>query len=420
MNRINLWLAVVLISVMQGCGSDDDGPSSPTWGFRAGLLLKDIENNTLLVEDISSLPKEDVGIVDLAAGEDGTFTIMIDSYRGDTRRLRIGVINESVGITWIHQRDSINFLPRAILICNNGDLCITGEKDSQIYLSRIASDGAILWERTYDFGSEGGNWNSGLALEALSDGSIVVGGRIGAWADSTSYGILSRHEGNGDLLWESDCSDYGCKYITDIVVDDGDRIVAIGADPVEGVGAFLVVGLDGSIDVSVTYDHEGNKNVFPGTVLQVSDGTFILCGALLGNPSSETRAWVQRVDASGDVIWNYSGANEFWHFGVRPTGAIQGESVLLAGNSQIGISIDDNLGIIDHISLDGIYQEREAIAANVPVVCSDRAGNVLMLYRTSVSYEKGSVGINTPLIHGNIKIEEESRWLVRRGVPFEY
>ena len=214
--------------------------------------------------------------------------------------------------------------PRRIYATADGGYVFGGEKYSNtnywdFWIVRMDANGNKIWEKTIgrrDSESFGD-------LKPLSDGGIIVGG--GRYVNDDDYQfLLMRLDPNGNVLWEQTYGGAGIDIIDSLdVTADGGFILGGRSDSPADINK--TAASYGRYDYwLVRVDAMGNKlwdRSFGGTdydwigqVLSLGDGGFLASGTSYsgsdGNKTSpnfgEGDAWLLRLDAQGDKIWERS------------------------------------------------------------------------------------------------------------------
>jgi hypothetical protein len=196
--------------------------------------------------------------------------------------------------------------------CENGDFVITGDTLSfganetggpKLWVSRLANNGSVLWNKWYDDIHWGGN-----SLAECQDGSFII---------ATTDPQLVRIHANGSFIWSKSYEDWDISDANSVVVcDDGGFAFAglADTDPTSEIGyqAWLVrTDSNGTMLWNQTY---GNAPLNIGrSLIQCSDGGFVIAGesgAWMYFPRSP---WLVRTDANGALLWNKTYSTGYAH-----------------------------------------------------------------------------------------------------------
>ncbi len=175
-----------------------------------------------------------------------------------------------------------------------------GAGDSDAWVVKLDGNGNIEWQRTY--GTTG--YDSPASVLQTSDGGYVVAGNTGQPNPNTWDAWVFKLDHNGAIQWEYT---YGGP--------SGEVVICMQQT---NDGGYIVGGRTislGSVDFWVLkLDSNGNRQWDrayggPGasmdrrieSILQTSDGGYILAGSVLNWPSP-SRVWVIKVDTTGDIV----------------------------------------------------------------------------------------------------------------------
>ncbi len=196
----------------------------------------------------------------------------------------------------------------AVLQVDDGGFVIAGQTrsfgsgQSDIYLIRTNADGDTLWTRTYG----GDSTELGGTLIQASDGGFVIGG----WTRScdttkSSDAYLIKTNSDGDTIWTKT---YGWN-----------KLESIGSVQETHDGGFITAGFTNSFCTSETdilllrvnsegdtlwtkvYGGEGQDCAY--SVLQTSDGGFIVTGLTNSFDAVDDDAYLMKTNSYGDTLW---------------------------------------------------------------------------------------------------------------------
>jgi hypothetical protein len=170
---------------------------------------------------------------------------------------------------------------------------------------RLDSAGNLVWAKT--FGGAGGEVANAVAL--TSDGGFVVAGSTTSFGAGGSDGWLFKLNANGNVVWQRTYGGSASDYLTDVeVLADGGFIAAgftssFGA----GQGDLWLLRLDsaGNVVWQKTYGGSGTEDLYnPGrNVRPTADGGFVAVASSTSFRAGNWDAWVLKLDASGNVLW---------------------------------------------------------------------------------------------------------------------
>ena len=233
-----------------------------------------------------------------------------------------------------------------ITAANDGGYLITGTTNSpdngtseDVLVIKINSTGTVQWQKTLG----GGNADTAYSSAALADGGYIIAGATGSTdGDVTvdNHGMndlwIVKLDNNGSIVWQKS---YG-----------GSNIEFTYGDSVKATpdGGIIVAAITQSNDGDVT-NHHGNQDFwvlkldsngemewqealggsavdFAVSIATTPDGGYIAAGHTFSSDGDVTLnhgsidAWVVKLDADGDVIWQraYGGTGDDRAYAVNP------------------------------------------------------------------------------------------------------
>ena len=185
-----------------------------------------------------------------------------------------------------------------------------------VYLIRTNAHGDTLWTRTY--GGAGGD--KGYSVRQTNDsGYIIVGSSCSFGADDEDV-YLIRSNSNGDTLWTKTYGDTLSNNLGYSIqqTDDGGFIIAGATWPSPALSDVYVIRTDANGDTVWTKTYGGLTSLSQDdgrSVLQVSDGGFIIAGSTIDEDSTGTYnfwyVYLIRTDLNGDTVWTKTHGGDF-------------------------------------------------------------------------------------------------------------
>ncbi|MDL5361857.1 hypothetical protein [Halalkalicoccus sp. NIPERK01] len=140
------------------------------------------------------------------------------------------------------------------------------------------------------------------ALVAADDGGYLVAGRASNefGAPAVAVGI----DADGEELWREF---YGTTElgVSELIrtTDGGFAMIGVGVDAEERLDFALVkAAVDGTEEWSRTYGGEGSQ--VGRSLVETTDGGFVLAGFTTSDGFDRQDAWLVRVDAEGEAVWS--------------------------------------------------------------------------------------------------------------------
>ena len=194
------------------------------------------------------------------------------------------------------------------------------EYNSNIYLIKTDSEGALIWEKKY-FG--GTSYDLGESVQQTADGGYIIAGSTGSFAsnqdDQDVY--LVKTDLNGDMQWSrnygGDQQDSGASVLQ--TSDRGFIIAGSTSSGVESSDVYLIkTDENGNPQWEKTYGGSGHD--YGESVQQTSDGGFIITGRT-SLDFNNSDVYLIKTDAEGNKIWekHFGGVNVDLGYSVQET-----------------------------------------------------------------------------------------------------
>lgn len=223
---------------------------------------------------------------------------------------------------------------RFVIQTSDGGYVVAGDTDSfgkgmhSIWLLKLSSDGDIGWQRTYNYGGSR-DLTQVLSVQQANDGGyICVGGGVKEGATGLRVLIFKLFP-NGDVEWARISGGLGERGDYVQLTNDGGYIVAglTGSygDLYHKDFWLLKLSSNGSVEWQHTYggrDYEGEWNWafrLP-TILQTSEGGYILAGDTHSFGAGWADIWLIKLSQKGDIEWQrtYGGEESEWLYRSGP------------------------------------------------------------------------------------------------------
>ena len=192
-----------------------------------------------------------------------------------------------------------------------------GAGGDDIYLIKLNANGDTMWTKTYG----GTNDEYGSSVKQTTDGGYIISGDTKSFGVAIKDAYLIKTDMNGNVLWSktfgSSGSDYGN---TVLQTTDGGYIVA-GTTETIGSGNYDVylIRTNSVGDTLWTKSYGGSLEDDGNFIQQTSDGGFILVGTTISFGSGGYDIYVIKIDQSGDTTWTktYGGIMDDYGFSVK-------------------------------------------------------------------------------------------------------
>jgi hypothetical protein len=187
---------------------------------------------------------------------------------------------------------------------NDGGYIFAGEtwnegNSSDIWVSKLDSNGDIEWQKSYG----GWSYEYAYSIQQTSDGGFIVAGNTDFYNDMWILKLAS----NGDIEWQraygggEDGFHEGANSI--IQTSDGGYIVAGGTNSFgDGSTGAWILKLDSYGDIEWQRTYRGDAVTSARSIQQTSDGGYIIGGGR-SEGGSIFDYWVLKLDSYGDIEW---------------------------------------------------------------------------------------------------------------------
>ena len=202
-----------------------------------------------------------------------------------------------------------------------GNTYAFGAGNKDIYLVKTASDGTLLWTKTYG----GVGLDIGLSAQQTNDGGYIITGFTRTFQGGTNSDVyLIKTDSNGNLLWSKTFGGSNDDYGYSVWQTNDDGYIVAGNTDSFGAGAFdiYVIKTNSAGDTLWTKTYGGIDNDDGvNSVQQTSDGGYIIGGSTNSFGAGNRDIYLIRTDSSGNPIWSktFGGINDDNCSFVRPT-----------------------------------------------------------------------------------------------------
>lgn len=182
----------------------------------------------------------------------------------------------------------------------NSYIFLTGEIDSDLWIMKLDTTGAILWEKTFG----GSGYDRGFSISASTKGLLLTG-HYGTSPDNIDIWVL-RISHDGKLLWEKMYggteTDKGRSIVEDTVTN---TIYVAGETASIGSGGIDVwlLALNKNGDTLWTKTFGGSENEDANTLTKTSDNHLLISGRTNSFGAGGLDIYVIKTTLDGDTLW---------------------------------------------------------------------------------------------------------------------
>jgi len=217
---------------------------------------------------------------------------------------------------------------------NDGGYILAGWTSDDAWLIKTDANGNKVWDKTFG----GSEWDRAKAVQQTSDGGYILAGCTWSYGAGVYDAWLIKTDANGNKVWDKTFggSDFDVAYAVQ-QTSDGGYILA-------GYTKSFGAGME---DVwLIKTDANGNKvwdKTFGGimwdegyTVLQTSDGGYILAGRTASFGAGFYDAWLIKTDADGNKVWDKTFGGSSWDEGLAVQQTSDGGYILAGPTNSFG------------------------------------------------------------------------------------
>jgi len=200
------------------------------------------------------------------------------------------------------------------------------------WVVRLDRKGKKQWERT--IGGEGRDM--ALAIAATNGDGLVLAGLTQSEGNRLDDDLfVGRLDGKGNLLWKRALGGSQNDAATSIVILPDGEILLAGFTRSRGRGRAdaWILRLDGQGKVLWERTFGGSGFDIPWSIALAADGGFVFAGETGAGGRQDRDAWVMRLDAQGDPLWEKTFGGEKYDI-LTAIAAVPGGGFILAGNTE--------------------------------------------------------------------------------------
>jgi len=175
-----------------------------------------------------------------------------------------------------------------------------GAKDA--WLIKIDNQGSIIWDRT--FGGSGKDYTSSL-LQTTDGGYLVAGSTYSKGAGDLDVWII-KIDKEGNKIWEKTYGGSDSDGASSLIqTTDGGYLVA-GSTNSKGSGEVdaWVIKLDREGNLLWDRTYGGNDFDNASSLIQTSDGGYAVAGHTYSKGSGGSDVWIFKLDSQGNLLWD--------------------------------------------------------------------------------------------------------------------
>ena len=209
--------------------------------------------------------------------------------------------------------------PAFVVQTGDGGYVLAGNTESygsggpDFWLVKTNSSGEIEWTRTYG----GTDWDSAVSVVQTNDGGYAVAGWTSLFPAWSSDFWLVKTDVYGNMEWNKTYGgfdDEGPGFV--VQTSDGGYAVAGSTQSFgSGGGDFWLVKTDSSGNAQWNRTYGGTSPDEVESLVQTSDGGYIMAGTTISFGTGEFDVWLVRTDSLGNAQWNRTYGGTDFDFG---------------------------------------------------------------------------------------------------------
>jgi len=228
---------------------------------------------------------------------------------------------------WAQTYGGINSeMARSVIQTSDGGYLLAGETDSfgagrrDFWLVKTDGDGNMEWNKTYG----GGGHDHAFSAVQTTDGGYASTGRTNSFGAGNGDFWLVKVDSSGNHEWNKTYGGAGPEASRCVIETSDGGYALAGFTQSFGAGSddFWLVKVDSSGNHEWNKTYGGANADAARSVVETSDGGFILTGETASFGAGGDDCWLVKVDSSGNHEWNktYGGALAENAFSVVETG----------------------------------------------------------------------------------------------------
>jgi uncharacterized delta-60 repeat protein len=201
---------------------------------------------------------------------------------------------------------SNNDFANSIIQSSDGGYVVAGYTNSfggsyDFYVVKLYSSGSVAWTKT--IGGSGDDQANSVVQS--SDGGYIVAGYTTSFGASGADMYVVKLGSGGNVQWTKTIGGSDDDFANSVIQSSDGGYVIAGYTQSFGAGGydFYVVKLDGSGNVVWTKTIGGSNSDVANSIVQSSDGGYVVAGETLSFGASGRDIYVVKLDSSGNIVW---------------------------------------------------------------------------------------------------------------------
>jgi hypothetical protein len=178
-----------------------------------------------------------------------------------------------------------------------GNYTALGETQTDYLVARISTSGGIIWSRTV-----GASGNEAVyQVLATVDGGFLISGTTNGYGASSDDILLVKANSEGTVAWSKTIGGSGADYARSVIQTSDGGYLVCGALHTSGSNYHIItVRLSAYGDV-IWKNVTGSDNIIGGDAIELANGGFMLVGGVKNG--AYYSIYLSRISSAGDIVW---------------------------------------------------------------------------------------------------------------------
>ena len=326
-----------------------------------------------------------------------------ESFHALTSDVYVLKTNSNGDVLWSRRFDSsADDLAFSIQQTSDSGFILTGRttslsvSDNDIFLIRLNSSGDTLWTKLFVRMTHN---DAGYSVIESYDGGFVITGYVQYGFSNTDL-VLIKTDNTGHIIWSNSYGGFNLEYGWQIQqTPDSSYVVAGSSSSNVGNYDFTFLKTDSLGVPQIINVYEGSDDDQAKSLVQLSDGGFLLAGSSNSFIPLNTDAYIIRTDQFGNPIWSrtYGGINTESGIALLPS---TGNGFMLSGNTTTfgGGLYDCYMIRIDSSGNSGCNDTSQAVPNILPGFTHVPVGILEMAYAPLIFFP-GTINVKGSSVH---------------------
>jgi hypothetical protein len=301
-------------------------------GLAAWLMKLDAVGNLVWQKTYERIPGDYI-VTSVQPTPDGGYVVAGNtSPRGaENRDVWVAKLDANGGVVWQRSYGGANAdWANAVQPTADGGYIVVGLTYSfnlmlpsgKLWVLKLDAGGNVSWQRIVGAANGSGEAH---AVRPTVDGGFIVAGNTTAFGAGGSDAWLLRLNANGDVVWQRTYGGTNSDFFYAVQATAEGGFIAAGSTYSFGAGEgnAWVVKLDavGNVIWQKMYGYGGTSHESINSLSSAPDGGYIVAGLTWRGSTSGWDAWALKLDAGGSVVWQkaYGGSEDDGANSVQPT-----------------------------------------------------------------------------------------------------